>query len=53
LEGTVLKLAKSLRIHVSSLIWDLTAEVLCRGNKMVGTLAGNSIKWGRTETYIK
>lgn len=39
-------LAKSLRIHISSLIWDLTADVLCRGNKMVGTLTGNSIKWG-------
>jgi len=24
----------------------VTAEVLCQGNKMVGTLAGNSIKWG-------
>jgi hypothetical protein len=46
LEGTVLKLAKSLRIQISSLNWDLTAEVLCQGNKMVGTLTGNSVKWG-------
>jgi hypothetical protein len=47
-------LAKSLRIHTSSLIWDLTTEVLCRANKMVGTLTENSIyKVGRTETYIK
>jgi hypothetical protein len=39
-------LAKSLRIQISLLIWDLTAEVLCQGNKMVGTLTGNTIKWG-------
>lgn len=37
-------LAKSLRIQISLLIWDLTAEVLCQGNKMVGTLTGNSVK---------
>jgi len=39
-------LAKSLRIQISSLIWDLTLEFLCWGNKMVGTLTEYSIKWG-------
>lgn len=39
-------LTKSSRIHISSLIWGLTAEVLCQGNKMAGTLTRNSIKWG-------
>jgi len=44
-------LAKSLRIQILSLNWDLTAEVLCQGNKMVGTLTGNFVKWEKRKIY--